>query len=279
MTVLCDGDPKPFRNGSGRLELAAEVASSRNPLTPRVMANRLWMYHFGRPLVGTPGNFGRLGELPSHPELLDYLSARFIEGGWSMKALHREIMLSNVYQLSALADDANLAKDGDNRLFWRANRRRLDVEPMRDTLLLLSGDLDETMGGEATKLSDAGNRRRTVYGFVSRRSLDGTLSLFDFPNPMSASDGRIPTATPLQQLFFLNSTFLQQRAASLVARVEKQARDDKSRIVAAYRILFQRAPDAAETKLGLDYLAKAGGKAWLMYSQSLLSANELLFVD
>jgi hypothetical protein len=186
-------------------------------------------------------------------------------------------MLSNVYALSAVASPQNHAVDPDNKLFWRANRRRLDVEPMRDTLLFLTGELDETRGGEARKLTDLENRRRTVYGFVSRRRLDGTLSLFDFPNPVATSDARVQTATPLQQLFFMNSEFIRQRAESLARRLEGAAPDARGRVREAYRVLFQRSAAKAEIEAGLNYLA-AGG-TWPRYAQALLSSNELLFVD
>ncbi|MEW5975669.1 MAG: PSD1 and planctomycete cytochrome C domain-containing protein [Acidobacteriota bacterium] len=277
LTVLCQGEPEPFSAGAGRLDLAKAVADPTNPLTARVAVNRVWMYHFGRALVGTPGNFGRLGEKPSHPELLDYLAARLVEQGWSLKALHKEIMLSATYALSSAKSPASEAIDAENKLYWRANRRRLDVEPLRDTLLFVSGNLDERLGGEATALTDSNNKRRTVYGFVSRRSLDRTLGLFDFPNPMTTSDQRIQTSTPLQQLFFLNSRFVQDEAQELAARVEP-AGDDRARIREAYRLLFQRPPDAQELRLGLRYLASSK-EAWPRYAQALLSSNELLFVE
>ena len=277
LTVLCDGEPKPFSGGAGRLDLAKAVADPANPLTARVAANRVWMYHFGRALVGTPGNFGRLGEKPSHPELLDYLAARLIEQGWSLKALHKEIMLSATYSLGTKVSAANETIDADNKLYWRANRRRLDVEPLRDTLLFVSGELDEKSRGEAKALTDAENKRRTIYGFVSRRSLDRTLGLFDFPNPMTVSDQRIQTATPLQQLFFLNSSFAQDRARGLAARVE-QAGDNRARIRKAYSILFQRSPNPEELKLGLQYLASSKD-AWPRYAQALVGSNELVFVE
>ncbi|MBM3814893.1 MAG: DUF1549 domain-containing protein [Acidimicrobiia bacterium] len=275
LSVLSNGEPKPFTNGSGRLELAESIIDPANPLTARVIANRVWMYHFGRPIVATPGNFGRLAETPTHPELLDYLAARLIEHNWSLKKLHREIMLSSAYSLSAASKEPNATADPENKLLWRAHRRRLDVEPMRDTLLFLSGELDTTSGGAAQRLNEANHLRRTVYGFVSRRRLDGTLSLFDFPNPVSTSDGRIHTATPLQQLYFLNSQFIQARAEALFKRLES-AGDNRARIRAAYRLLFQRAPLDAETKLGLGYLAS---NPWPQYVQALLSSNELLFID
>jgi hypothetical protein len=187
-------------------------------------------------------------------------------------------MLSKAYGLSAKIQEPNQTQDPDNKLLWRANRRRLDVEPMRDTLLFVSSELDEKQGGPAIKLTEPDNKRRTVYGFVSRRRLDGTLSLFDFPNPVATSDGRIQTATPLQQLFYLNSDFIRKRAAELSQRLQSAASNDVSRIREAYRILYQRQPVADELKIGTDYLT-TGGDAWPRYTQALLGANELLFID
>jgi hypothetical protein len=186
-------------------------------------------------------------------------------------------MLTKVFALCVATLEANQNVDADNKLLWRANRRRLDVEPMRDTLLFVSGDLDERRGGLAEKLGDACNLRRTVYGFVSRRRLEGTLALFDFPNPMSTSDERIPTATPLQQLFFMNSKFIEERARSLARRV-RTAGDESARIEHAYRLLFQRAPTKDELAVGLEYLT-SGNDSWPRYAQALLSSNELLFID
>ncbi len=279
LSILSKDTPAPFTKGSGRLELAEAMASADNPLLPRVMANRIWKQHFGSGLTSTPSNFGQLGERPSHPELLDYLAARLIEGNWSVKAVHREIMNSAVYQLAAASDPAGFEADPDNRLYWRFSRRRLDIEPLRDTLLAVTGELDTAMGGKALKLTEESNKRRTVYGFVSRRKLDGTLSLFDFPNPNSTSEQRIETATPLQALFFMNSGFLEARAQALAKKVADAGIDDKGRIAAAYRLLFGRMVTSKETQLGLQFLAKAGENAWAQYAQALLSSNELLFVD
>ncbi|MEZ5354486.1 MAG: PSD1 and planctomycete cytochrome C domain-containing protein [Bryobacteraceae bacterium] len=278
LSVFAKGDPEPFRKGSGRLELAEAIGNRENPLTARVWANRVWGYHFGKPLVATPSNFGQLGERPTHPELLDYLAARLMEQNWSMKALHREIVLSTAYRLSAATDESNFARDPDNRYLWRANRRRLDIEPLRDTLLQVSGQLDRTVGGAPVKLTNSSNRRRSVYGFVSRRKLDGTLSLFDFPNPNSMSEQRIETATPLQQLYFLNSGFVEDRAIALACRVEGSAFDTAGRIRAAYRMVYGRAPSKEEIALGEEYVSR-GDDPWVRYAQVLLSSNELLFVD
>jgi mono/diheme cytochrome c family protein len=278
LEVLCDGERIPFTKGSGRLELAEAIADEKNPLTARVMVNRVWMAHFGRGLVLSASNFGQLGEKPTNPALLDYLAARFMEQGWSLKSLHREIVSSAAYQLSARTAEPNMTKDPDNTLVWHWARRRLDVEPLRDTLLHLSGELDETIGGKPEKISEAASRRRTIYGSVSRRKLDGTLALFDFPNPVATTEQRIQTATPLQQLYFLNSEFIQSRAKALSARVAPLGDDDAARIRAAYRILFQREAAKEEIKLGLDYL-KSPGATWPRYAQALLGSNELLFVN
>jgi mono/diheme cytochrome c family protein len=278
LEVLTPGERKPFTKGSGRLELAEAVANPHNPLTARAIVNRIWMIRFGRAIVGTPGNFGQLGEKPSNPELLDYLAARLVEQGWSLKALHKEMMLSAAYQLSARAVEPNQTQDPENSMTWRWTRRRLDIEPLRDTLLAVTGELDRAVGGEPFKLSDNGVKRRTVYGSVSRRKLDGTLALFDFPNPVATSEQRILTATPLQQLFFLNSEFIQERAKTLAARVAEMGGDDAARIRAAYRMILQREALPEEIRLGVNYL-KAGGEAWPRYAQALLSSNELLFIN
>jgi hypothetical protein len=276
LAILCDGDAKPFSKGSGRLELAEAIATARNPLTARVMVNRVWHHVFGTGIVRTLANFGQLGEKPSHPELLDYLAARFVEQGWSVKRLLREILLSSTYALSAENSARNFAADPENRLLWHASRRRLDIESLRDHLLAATGELDLTAGGKPVKLTESENKRRTIYGFVSRRKLDGTLALFDFPNPNSLAEQRIETATPLQQLFFLNSAFLMDRAKALAARVAVE-KEESARIREAYRLLFARAPAAEEVKLGLDYLA--AGNPWPQYAQALLGSNEFLFVN
>ncbi|MBI3679328.1 MAG: PSD1 domain-containing protein [Acidobacteria bacterium] len=276
LSVLCDGEPKLFSRGSGRLDLAEAIADPGNPLTARVLVNRVWHHLFGAGLVRTLSNFGQLGEKPSHPELLDYLATRLVGHKWSLKALIRELTLTSAYALGYQNDAKNFTADPDNRLVWRATRRRLDIEALRDSLLASSSELDAAMGGAPLKLADEKNLRRTVYGFVSRRKLDGTLALFDFPNPNSTSEQRIPTATPLQQLYFLNSRFLMDRAATLAARLEKEAGGDSPRIKLAYRILYCREPDQQELDAGLAYL-NSNAKAWPRYAQALLSSNEYVF--
>ena len=197
-------------------ELAEAIASPANPLTARVIVNRVWQHHFGYGLVRTPSNFGSQGDRPSHPELLDYLAARFVREGWSLKKLHREIMLTAVYALSDDHSDRDYAEDPDNRLLWRYNRRRLDAESLRDSLLYVSGKLDLQAGGPAVRL-DKENNRRTVYAYISRRQLDPMLALFDFPNPNNTSEQRLQTTVPLQKLFFMNSPFVIDQSTALAA--------------------------------------------------------------
>lgn len=300
LSILSEGEPKPFSKGSGRLELAEAIASPKNPLTARVIANRVWQYHFGEGLVRTPGNFGQLGERPTHPELLDYLAARLIESGWSLKALHREIMLSAVYQLSSAASEKHAAVDGDNRLLWRAHRRRLDAEALRDSLLFVAGRLDRSVGGppvwltenyatkagpdgEADKYSQAAEwitglrSRRTIYGYVARRRPDHTMQLFDFPNPASTADRRFTTSTPLQRLFFLNSEFIARQAEALAQSVIRSERADAARIRRLYQVLFSRDPVRGEISMGQEFL-RSSGNAWPQYTQTLLASNEFLYV-
>ena len=269
---------KPLQTGSGRLDLAEAIACSDNPLTARVMVNRIWLHHFGRGIVNTPSNFGRMGERPSHPELLDYLAASFVKSGWSVKAMHREIMLSATYARSSESIKKNEKIDPDNSLFWRANRRRLDVEALRDSLLHVSGNLEILLGGEPTLISEPANRRRTVYSYVSRRKLDKSLGLFDFPNPNQTSPQRIGTNTPLQGLFFLNSEFIMRQAERLTDRLIGEIGGDGKRIERAYWLVYGRAPTKEEMALGGDYL-KSQDNSWPSYAQALLSANEFLYIQ
>jgi Protein of unknown function (DUF1553)/Protein of unknown function (DUF1549)/Planctomycete cytochrome C len=277
LSILSKGEPKPFADGSGRRELAEAIADPANPLTSRVIVNRIWQHHFGDGLVRTVSNFGRMGETPSNPELLDYLSATFVENGWSMKSLHRAIMLSDTYQRSTDYSAASFAIDPDNRLLWRANRQRLDAEAMRDALLTVSGELDLTAGSQPAPLADETNHRRSVYGFVSRRKLDGTLALFDFPNPNLSAEKRVSTATPLQQLFFLNSDFLRTRAAALTKRIDPSL-TPAARVRQSYQLVFGRDPTPDELRIGTDFVTMKPN-AWVPYEQVLLSSNELLFMN
>jgi mono/diheme cytochrome c family protein len=288
LSILTGDQPAPFTQGSGRLELARAIADRNNPLTARVLVNRLWLHHFGQGLVATPSNFGALGQRPTHPELLDYLAARFMARGWSIKALHRDIMLSATYQLGSRFDAHNAGADPDNRLLWRMNRRRLEVEPWRDALLAVAGNLDGKVGGPATSLAAPGNRRRTLYGAVSRHNLDPLLRLFDFPDPNLTSDRRAVTIVPLQQLFVLNSDFMVRQARALADRVGAgPAVDEPTRIRRAFLLVYGRPPSEREVQLGTRFLSAVstqprGGTSlsgWTRYAQVLLSANEFTFID
>jgi len=284
LPILSTSEPTPFRDGSGRLELAKAIASPDNPLTARVIVNRIWKYHFGYGIVRTPSNFGKAGDTPSHPELLDYLAARLVENKWSIKAMHREMMLSSVYQLSSESSAPAQETDPDNRLLWRANRSRLDVEALRDSLLFVSGKLDTTEGGPAVAW-DEKNNRRTVYGKVSRFQLARMLTLFDFPDPTITCEQRAVTNVPLQRLFFLNSDLMSEAATGLADRLLKASTADDARLTDAYRVLFGRTPSNSERKAGLQFLHDTEGAsnnitdAWQQYSQMLLSSNEFSFVD
>jgi len=270
LQALCDGDPPPFTNGSGRLELAESIASSSNPLTARVIVNRVWQWHFGEGIVRSSSNFGQLGDRPTHPELLDYLAARFMEQGWSLKNLHRDIMLSSVYQLSSAPSASNSEKDPDNRLLWRANLTpRLDAESLRDAMLSVSGSLDCSIGGPAKPLTDD-FKRRALYGTVSRTQPEATLALFDFPNPNNSSERRTVTIGPMQRLYFLNNSFVAAQAKALAERVQHIG-DDPKRITETYKLLFSREPTREEVKLGLEFFA---GSSWPQYVQVLLSSSE-----
>jgi len=276
-----DGAPKPFTKGSGRLELAEAIVS--HPLSARVMANRIWMHHFGAGIVASPSNFGVTGERPSHAELLDYLAGRFVESNWSMKALHREIMLSNVYQLSADYSDPNQSKDPENKYLWRANVRRLEAESIRDSLLFVTGILDERVGGPPEDLASPENKKRTVYGRI-RRSPDRMLTLFDFPEPVISGEQRSVTNVPLQSLFFMNSDMVWRQANLLAKRLEDAAADS-AKIEKAYRLLYDRSPKPAELERGLKFIESArrnspeGVSEWQRFAQALLSANEFYYVN
>jgi hypothetical protein len=217
LSVFAEGDePKPLTEGSGRFELADDIV--RQPIAMRVIVNRVWKGHFDTGIVDTPSNFGQMGERPTNPELLEYLAGTFVKNGMSIKKLQREIMLSAVYQLSTQNDEANFAKDSGNRSYWRFNRRRMDAEELRDAALAVAGDLDDAVGGPSEDLTPA-NKRRTVYGKVSRYKLDTYLQTFDFPPPNISAEKRFTTTVPLQRLFLMNSDFMQIEAEDLARRV------------------------------------------------------------
>ena len=274
--VFTPGAPVKFSAGSGRLELARALFRESRDLVARVMVNRVWAAHFGTGIVGTPSDFGAQGERPTHPELLDDLSARFIESGWSLKWLHREILLSAVYRQ---ASGPPSEQDPELRFYSKFPRRRLEVEQWRDALLCASNSLDPKMGGPAVELAETGNRRRTVYGLVKRRELSDILRLHDFPDPITHAPVRMPTTTPLQQLFTLNSPLMHEQSLALARRLAAESQAFPERIARAYLLLYGRPPTASQTKLGLDFVAAGDEIRWQEYLQVLMGSNEFLFID
>ena len=258
LPVLSADTPKSLTRGSGRLDLAESILEQ--PIASRVIVNRVWKWHFGTGIVDTPSNFGKLGEMPTNPDLLEYLAQSFIDSKYSIKALHRQIMLSQVYQLGSADSAVNMAKDAGNRFYWRANRRRLTAEQIRDSVLSVAGTLDEKMGGPSVALTATGTRR-TVYGKVSRYKTDQFLQLFDFPAPTISTEQRFSTNVPLQRLFFMNSDFMQQQAEQLAQKLQEEP-DNRSRVIKAYRAVFGREPKPEELTAGIDYLVNEPLRAY-----------------
>jgi hypothetical protein len=275
LQVLCDGEPALYLKGSGRAQLAEAIASEKNPLTARVIVNRIWQFHFGKGLVRTPSNFGRMGERATHPELLDYLAADFIKNGQSIKKLHRTIVLSSTYgQATASSPEA----DPDNKLLSHFElKHRLEMEAVRDSLLAVSGKLDRSIGGVSTPATND-NFRRSLYLTVSRTRLDPGMALFDFPDANTSVDERTITAGPLQALYWLNSEFVASQAKALSERLLRDAGDTEQRIRRAYQLLYARPPDSAEVRIGVKSVT-AGGDGWTRYLQALLSAAEFWSVN
>ena len=282
LTLLSQGEPEPFKDGSGRRELAEAISSRNNPLTARVIVNRVWGLFFGRPLVRTPSNFGHSGMLPTHPELLDDLAVRFMENGWSIKTLVREFVLSSTYRQSSRATARQASTDAANDLLGRMNLRRLSIEQWRDAVLFVSGDL-AWEGGNSMELDDPANHRRTLYARISRLKLNDLLMQFDYPDANVHAEKRSVTTTASQKLFMLNSPFMAAQARALAARLNADpAESDRSRVERAYRLLFGRQPEEAGVKLALEFLHKPGAPEmtrWEQYAQLLLASNEMLYVD
>ena len=275
--ILAGKDQKPIASGSGRLELAAWLTRPDNPLTARVMVNRIWQHHFGEGIVATPSNFGKLGARPSNPELLDYLADQFVRFGWSVKAMHRMMMLSATYQQSCANEKSN--EDPENHLLNRMNRRRLEAEAIRDSLLVVAGRLDRTSGGPA--LRDFNAPRRTVYLMTIRSDRSGFGPLFDAADSTALVDRRTISTVAPQALFLMNNPFILEQTKALAKRLADGDKDDRARIRRAYSLLYGRPPIDEEVKIGLDFLRRGGGtaKAWEEYCQVLLCANEFIYAD
>ena len=250
LAVVAGSDRKPFANRSGRLELAQAIASPTNPLTARVIVNRVWMHHFGAPLVKTPSDFGLRADPPSHPELLDWMANELIAHGWSLKWLHREIMLSATYRQTSDVEVRASAVDSENRLLSHTNRQRMDWESLRDSLLFATGRLDRSLGGPATDILKAPfSDRRTIYGFIDRQNLPLTFRNFDFASPDTHTPSRFVTSVPQQTLFLRNSPFLVELSRAFAGQVEN--------LPHLFRLAYGREPTADEIKLAEQFLADA----------------------
>ncbi|MDE3198628.1 MAG: DUF1549 domain-containing protein [Acidobacteriota bacterium] len=286
--------------GSGRLELANWVVDPKNPLPARVMVNRIWQGHFGDGIVRTPDNFGRLGDRPSNPELLDYLAAQFVENGWSVKKMHKAIMLSKTYQMSAVYDEATKLKDTDNRFLSHFPRQRLSIEEIRDSYLAIGRDLDLTMGGtldpgvgtdgetssSRISMNPESTNRRSIYLPLRRSNLPTLYMLFDFGDATSPEGKRNPTTVATQALFVMNSPMVNREAKNLADRLMKENAKDSKRIEEAYVAILDRKPDAGEIDAGLTYMQslrhKWNGideaKSWQSFCHALMASNEFMYI-
>ncbi len=287
LTVLTSQDTKPYSQGSGRLELANDIAAS--PMAARVIVNRVWKWHFGSGIVNTPDNLGVVGEEPTNPDLLEYLANQFVADGYSIKKLQREIMLSATYQSTVEESPEAHEKDGANRLYSHFNRQRLDAEQLRDSMLFVAGDLDtKKTSGPSSDFSEE-NVQPTIFCKVSRYRLNNYLQVFDFANPSFTSEQRFSSNVPLQQLYFMNNPFVFKQAGILAERVHSEA-TDKDRIAKLYQIVFQRKPSDQEVELGLKFLETSPEKAgysvkgepitaWRQYARIMISSNEFQFLN
>jgi hypothetical protein len=285
LSVLNGPHSEPFPEGKRRLGLARAVVSPDNPLTRRVLVNWVWQHHFGVGLVRTPDDWGVRGHVPTHPGLLDYLAALFLEEGDSIKKLHRRIMLSSVYAQQAREDERSRTVDPDNELLWRMPSRRLEMEAMLDSMLATSDELDLTAGGRPFDRQVQTNvLRRSVYAFVNRDVVSALSSTFDAANPSACTARRPDTTVPQQALFALNSEFIQDRAQALAALTARSSGgDDSQRVQELYRRVFSRNPDRVELDRVLRYVKSApetlSSSAWQQVAHALLAANEFSFVD
>ncbi|MBM3877510.1 MAG: DUF1549 domain-containing protein [Verrucomicrobia bacterium] len=260
LEILSKDKREPFKDGSGRLDLAKHVASKDNPLTARVFVNRVWQWHFGDAIVRTPGDFGLRSDPPSNQELLDHLAVKLMTNGWSIKKLHKTILLSAAWMQSSKDNPKNSAVDPGNSFFWRQNLQRLDFESLRDTLLALGGKADfEKVGGPSVEL--AGSNRRTLYGYVDRARIAEAYRIFDFANPDMTAPQRMLTTVPLQALFMMNNPFVIEQAKQITSRPEMiSGSRDEEKIGYLYQLIHQRPPTLNETKLAAAYLADQQGK-------------------
>jgi hypothetical protein len=294
-------------SSSGRKELAEWLTRPEHPLTARVLVNRLWQHHFGRGLVATPSNFGAQGAEPSHPELLDWLAATFVERGWSIKTMHRLIVTSRTYRLSSRDDSANVAIDPGNAFLWRHDRRRLDAEALRDAMLAVSGALNESRPPPHPfpSITEWGwtqhnqfravypSNHRSVYLMTQRLVRHPYLGLFDGPDTNVTTEVRTRSTVPLQALYMMNSPFVSERAAGLAERLKKASADEGSRVALAYELAWNRPAGDDEIMEALAYLRRytdesrragasiedADREAWASLARVMLTANAFVMAD
>jgi hypothetical protein len=284
--VIAGPNRKPFTDGSGRLELANAIASPNNPLTARVYVNRIWGHLFGQGLVRTPSDFGTRCDPPVYPKLLDWLAARFVQDGWSTKKLIRRIVLSDTYQQSSALTADIYRLDPENRLLTHQTRKRLEFEPLRDSLLVAAGRLDETVYGKSVDLfKTPAPTRRAVYGYIDRQNLPGTFRAFDLASPDQHTPQRFQTTVPQQALFLMNSPFVAEQAKAVAERKEVAAASDRpEKVRAVYRAVLGRNPTTEETALAVQFIREAtsaSGKLgpWGQFAQVLMLSNEFAVVD
>jgi Protein of unknown function (DUF1553) len=307
LTVLGAQTLPPNETASGRHQLAEWIVARDNPLAARVTANRIWLHHFGKGLVPTPNDFGRQGKPPTHPELLDWLASKFVDSGWSVKSMHRLIMLSHTYQLASTRSEDAIARDANNDLLSSFPRRRLDAESLRDTLLVLGGNLDPTSSGQHPfppqtewKFTQHNpfkavydSKRRSVYLMTQRIQRHPYLAIFDGADPSASTAVRTTSTTPLQALYLLNDSFVHEQSEAFAARVLKSSKDEKSRVRFTYQTALGRLPEKDETERCRQFLADARqrlddsgspadeveAETWRAFVRTLLRLNEFTYVD
>lgn len=303
---ILGGEPISAGPGSGRLDLANWITHPSNPLTARVFVNRIWKWHFGRGLVSTPSDFGSRGATPTHPELLDWLAAEFMRCGWSIKAIHRRIMSSKTYQLSSSGDKKNLASDSENRFHWRFTRSPLDAESTRDAILMISGQLNRNtppshpfppVESWAYTIHNPfhgvyASNHRSVYLMIQRNRRHPYLSLFDAADPNQSVAQRLPTTTPSQALFLMNSRFVHEQADSFSQRIDAIPGDIREKIKWAFLVAHGRSPDKLTIEHGVDFIAAYNARTtrqndgtlkesegWSAFARVLLTSNAFLYLD
>ena len=305
---ILGGDPLPAdMPGSGRLQLADWVTRPSNPLTARVMVNRIWQHHFGKGLVQTPSDFGLRGRAPTHPELLDFLAGQFTASGWSIKAMHKGLMLSHAYQISSLNNPQAAERDPGNELIWRFERRRLDAESLRDAMLAASGQLDPSRGGQhpfppvetwgftqhTPFKAVYDHNQRSIYLMTQRQHRHPFLALFDGADPNISTGDRSLTTTPTQALFLMNDPFVHAQSTALAQRALTTASDDPARLAWLHEVLWGRPPLAEDAEGAMGFLEVYRQKlaslgvppdqqplqAWAGLARVLLTSNNFLYVD